>query len=166
MQKNLHQISAALLIALSHPIATAASQAPAEANFIPKTVQCPETKQLQRNPKTQTWSAVNGQFKSYDPSLANGVAAFIGAQWVGAQLGQITCLYSVTPKTNFPILLAYHTLALTPSGGAWKQGTGSINCVSANQNTCRFIVRIHKQENIYQEAADAKFVPQLQPPAG
>jgi len=118
---------------------------------------CPPIAALKKNPDTQTWYT-SGGWKSFDISFVDKVTQFSGAQWKGANLGQIFCVYRGDLATEFPILLAYNVLAFTPKGGQWSDDLGGyLNCEAPNREDCPFIVRI-KQESadIYKQAEELK----------
>ncbi len=128
---------------------------------------CPAIKDIKKNPKILTWSADGGNYKSYDMSFATGLEKFMGAQWVGANVGQITCVYSAKPKMSFPVMLIFHTLTHQPSGGSWGKNLGGyLNCNSFKRKTCPFkMVLKPKAENIYKEAEKLKSnAPDSEPP--
>ena len=104
-----------------------------------------------------TWKDKLG-FKSYNQSFANALKFFIGAQWTGANVGQITCIYKGDDENTFPVLLIYHTLALEPKGANWGSNMGGYrNCAAKQQKNCPFIIRLKpKQQDIYQEAEKLK----------
>ncbi len=119
---------------------------------------CPKSTYLTKDPVKLTWSANQNTFRSYDFSFAKTIDHFVGAQWVGTQVGQITCIYKAFPKTSFPILLIYHALALNPKGGAWTKDLGGYkNCNTLDRKACAFIVQLKpKSINIYEEAKNLK----------
>ncbi len=126
---------------------------------------CPAISSIKKNLSERTWSAPGG-WKSYDMSFMTHITSFTGAQWNGATVGQITCVYQGIPKTAFPVLLVYHTLALEPSPGQWTKKIKSVwgknqggyrNCFSKSQLNCPFKVRLKsQQDNIYQGLENLK----------
>lgn len=122
-----------------------------------KTVICPPISALKKDPVKQTWSAPGG-FKSYDLSFVTSITDFLGAQWRGATVGQLTCVYKGLPKNSFNVLLAYHTLGYEPSGGRWGANLGGYrNCISRKQKHCLFNVAVKsKTGNIYQDIENLK----------
>lgn len=122
---------------------------------------CPPISALKKDPLQLTWSAKGG-WKSYSTSFVTKVTQFWGAQWNGTNVGQITCIYHGMPKTSFPVLLVFHTLAHEPKTGNkesnWSKNLGGYrNCASKNPKKCPFKVQLKsKEKNIYQEAEDLK----------
>jgi hypothetical protein len=119
--------------------------------------------------------------KSYDLSFATSLTRFVGAQWVGANVGQITCVYhsqqeftmkgQATIQKTLPVLLVFHTLAFQPTNKNWKRASrGVYNCVPGKngRSDCPFKINIKpKTGDVYQEAESLKTTaPQpLQPPS-
>ncbi len=77
---------------------------------------CPEINKLQKDPNKMIWSAKHG-WKSYLPSFASYLNKFLGAQWQGVNVGNITCLYQSDEKMTFPVSLEYNLLVYMPVGG-------------------------------------------------
>lgn len=144
-----------LLAMLIIPSALAATDAKTPDTL---TVTCPPPSAIKKNLEKLTWSADRNNFRSYDISFAKQVEKFGGAQWNGAEVGQITCVYKMQPKPSFPLLLIYHTLTISPEGGNWTKNLGGYkNCDSTDIKKCAFKVRLKKKtENIYKEAESLK----------
>ena len=107
-----------------------------------KKVLCPLTSELIKDPDTQRWSTANG-WKSYDDSFSTKLTHFYGAQWNGAGIGQVFCLYKDDNPESFYVLLAYHTLALEPQSHNWSALEGNKrNCVNSQQQQCPFYVKL------------------------
>lgn len=121
---------------------------------------CPAISALKKDPQKLTWS-VGDNWKSHDTSFISKVTEFLGAQWNGVKVGQITCVYKGIPKTAFPILLIYNTLTLEPHPRKWnkkivakwgKNLGGYRNCVARNQKNCPFQVHLRPpHKNIFKE---------------
>lgn len=145
-----------ILLALMIPSAWAA----AIGSTTPKTmtIYCPKPSNIKKNQVKLTWSADRNTFRSYDISFSTRIEKFTGAQWNGASVGQITCIYQTLPKPTFPLLLIFHTLTFDPVGGAWSKDLGGYkNCNSFDRKQCGFKVRLKaEKENIYQEAESLK----------
>jgi len=122
-----------------------------------KTIVCPPPSALKKNPIKLSWSTSTG-FKSYNISFVKTISRFMGAQWNGETIGQITCVYHGTSKTAFPILLAYGTLALEPKTLSWGKNLGGYrNCPSNDPENCAFKIRLKATPiNIYKEADELK----------
>lgn len=119
-----------------------------------KTLLCPPVSALTKDPFKQTWSSKDG-FKSFDISFVTSIKDFLGAQWSGATVGQITCVYSGLPKQAFNVLLYYGGVAQEPSTQSWGKNLGGYrNCISRTRKTseCPFDVQIKSEkQNIYEE---------------
>lgn len=158
-------LSVTLLLSLLSPILLAeeAPQAPTaapqpEANPKPKNLFfCPPLEELQKDPVKLNWTAPNG-WQSYDLSFIKKVQTYAGAQWTGADVGQMTCVYKGEDKNDFPILLVFNTLTMKPQGGKWSKNLGGYyNCLSENTNDCPFQIRLAPEKtNIYEEAEKLK----------
>lgn len=122
-----------------------------------KTVYCPPVSALTKDPLKQRWSAPGG-FKSYDLSFVTSITGFLGAQWRGATIGQVTCVYKGLPKNSFNVLLAFRTLSLEPTTLAWGKNLGGYrNCLSRKRKSCPFEVRVQAPKgNLYQEIENFK----------
>ncbi len=121
---------------------------------------CPAIQSIKKNNKTLNWYAPGG-YKSYETSFASKVTSFLGAQWVGANVGQITCVYHSQQHSTFPILLVFHTLTYQPKSGRWSKNLGGyFNCKSHKQKDCPFSVRLQsKPKDLYQEIEKLKTDP-------
>jgi len=143
---------------------------------------CPPPSSLKKNEVTLTWSANRNLFQSYETSFATHINSFSGAQWVGSNLGQITCVYQTQPAGTFPILLIFHTLTIEPDSqslqktqqkycasnsnaeccpptqSAWNPNQdGFRNCHSTNPCACPFLIRKKPKEmDVYEEAEQLK----------
>lgn len=118
-----------------------------------QTVYCPAPSALSKNPLKQTWSA-SGGFKGYDLSFVTQVTGFLGAQWRGATVGQITCVYKGLPKNSFNVLLIYNTVTYEPSQLNWAKNQGGVrNCIARKTKHCPFSVEIKPKNkgDIYQQ---------------
>ncbi|ATN75315.1 T4SS-associated protein EirA [Coxiella burnetii] len=140
-------------------LATESAAAPATlVSPLPKGyLTCPEISKLQKDPNKMTWSAKNG-WKSYSSSFASHLNKFLGAQWQGVNVGNITCLYQSDEKMTFPVSLEYNLLVYMPAGGKWSKNLGGyMNCVSHDQKQCIFKPQIQaKTGNLYQEVGRLK----------
>ena len=142
---------------------------------------CPHISEIQKNPVKGNWMAQtkSGSWRSYDMSFATNITRFVGAQWNGANVGQLTCIYHSNQKFKIegqpqvqhtlPVLLVFHTLTFQPSQGKWKHvAHGIYNCYSTKRSHCPFKIN-QKQSigNIYQEAESLKDKPSnaIQPPS-
>ncbi|MDP1574538.1 MAG: T4SS-associated protein EirA [Coxiellaceae bacterium] len=131
---------------------------------------CPHISEIKKNLTKGNWTATTkyGFWESYHRACSNDLTKFVGAQWVGANLGQVTCIYKadvqfdmgnqLITQPSFPVLLVYHALAHQPKGIHWKHMQhGVYNCDSQNQDDCAFAVNLEKQSgNIFEEAESLK----------
>lgn len=117
---------------------------------------CPAISSLAKDPVSMTWHTKDNHFKSYNKSFANKLKEFIGAQWVGTNVGQVFCVYKGFENDTFPILLSFHTLTLEPheGDGQWGKDQGGFrNCTAKAQSDCAFKMRLKPVESdIYKEA--------------
>lgn len=115
---------------------------------------CPKPSALVKNPNKLTWSAYGKRWRSYNKSFVTKVKAFIGAQWTGANVGQVTCLYAGQDPLAFPILLRFHTLSTTPQGNGWSKNLGGFyNCKSKQRSLCPiYMIPKPKPVDILKEA--------------
>ncbi|WP_100623460.1 T4SS-associated protein EirA [Candidatus Coxiella mudrowiae] len=70
---------------------------------------CPKISDLQKDSRKMVWFTKNG-WLSYAASFATHIDKFLGAQWQGVNLGNITFLYASNEKMTFPIALEYKLL--------------------------------------------------------
>lgn len=134
---------------------------------------CPSPSALKKNPNPTiaNWTAQTrtGFWKSYQQSFATRITHFVGAQWNGVNVGQITCVYhsqqqftengQIAIQPTLPILLVFHTLTYQPTKGKWEyiKKQNVYNCYSRNRHDCPFRIRTKKHTgNIYQEAESLK----------
>ena len=115
---------------------------------------CPNTQSLTFDSDSMTWSAPN-DFKSFNTSFIKTAQTFLGAQWTGAGLGQIFCVYSGPDKLALPIVLAHNVISLEPKpsdNNSWGKKQGNhYNCISNNPINCPFLVRIKAPEKTLDE---------------
>lgn len=120
-------------------------------------VTCPAADKLVQDPKTLKWSADQGHWRGYSLSFARDITRFLGAQWNGASLGTIYCLYR-GDKMTFVVKLQFDTLVSAPSGGQWSKDLGHFkNCVSSNSqpDDCAFVVPAEQEPKTLYEELDS-----------
>ena len=119
---------------------------------------CPNVESLTFDSDQMTWSAPN-DFKSFNTSFEKKVKSFLGAQWTGAGLGQIFCVYSGDDKFGIPIVLAHNVISLEPKpsdNNSWGEKKGNYyNCVSNEPKNCPFLVRVKAPEKTLSEEFDS-----------
>ncbi|HAG61416.1 MAG: hypothetical protein CMF55_04995 [Legionellales bacterium] len=119
---------------------------------------CPNTQSLTFDSDTKTWSAPN-DFKSFNTSFVNTAQSFLGAQWTGAGLGQIFCVYSGPDSgpdiVTLPIVLAHNVISREPKpsdDNSWgKKQANHYNCISNDPIKCPFLVRVKAPEKTLDE---------------
>jgi len=122
-------------------------------NTILVTTLCPPVKSLMRSPSTQYWAAPGG-WQSPNMSFLTTLDTFVGAQWVGVNVGHIICIYAETKRHTFPVTLQQHQLIPVPKvGGLWSANKGGYEeCVSHNPHDCPFSVEVHKPiKDVYKQ---------------
>jgi hypothetical protein len=131
---------------------------------------CPKISDIKKDTVTQKWSAqtADGTWKSYHTSFASNLTQFLGAQWNGELVGQLTCVYGAQQRFTeegsdviqpaLPVLLVFYALTFEPKGFKWKRvQMGVHNCYSFRQKNCPFKIHIQKQVgDLYQEAESLK----------
>lgn len=127
---------------------------------------CPTISELKKDPIKLTWS-VGYNWKSYETSFANKIVAFYGAQWVGANVGQITCIYKGEPQ-SFLIFLIYNTLTLEPTQESWSKNLGGYrNCNAHETKQCPFLIRLKPiHQDLFKELQEIKKQPPTQNNSG
>lgn len=142
---------------------------------------CPPITALKKDPVKMNWTATNG-WKSYGISFVENIKSFMGAQWYGANVGQITCIYKGAELHSFPVLLIFNTLTLEPQGSLepsppnqatnpqlsennanpggtkWTKNLGGYrNCVSNSEKECPFQMQLAPpKEDVYKQALQLK----------
>ena len=125
---------------------------------------CPTVAQLIRDPDSQTWSAENGRFISFNTSLATHIKRYLGAQWSGVTLGELICLYQPENQNGaFRVSLGYIHMAYLPQGEYWHwtadPKTEIKNCVASDPHFCPFTepeVRSLSSEELYRTLEQLK----------
>jgi hypothetical protein len=88
---------------------------------------CPNISQIRYDPNTKRWGV--GNWLGSEVSFEKKLIAFRGAQWVGANVGTIICVYKGESKVGFPVTLQNSTLVPMPKGSNWgKYQRGRKNC--------------------------------------
>ncbi len=88
--------------------------------------------------KNALWWA-HESWRSYSQSFVEKITRFVGAQWVGVNLGHIICLYRGQEAFTFPISLQRSTLIQEPTSGHWeKRPNGYLVCISNKRSDCPF----------------------------
>lgn len=125
-----------------------------------KIFHCPTAASITKDPAKQIWHSPDHNFQSYEFSFADKIAHFSGAEWSGATLGHVYCIYQ--PKqssgsTLFPIGLLFKALVLQPQGWhSYKHGQLFV-CKSNNPKNCPFTVNAKPPKiDPFQEALNLK----------
>jgi hypothetical protein len=129
-----------LLMLLGIALAPAITFAQETAKLQPedKPTYCPAANKLV---KEELWWHADGFWKSYSESFVDKVDRFIGAQWIGVQVGTIICLYEGKNNFDFPVALepVYTLTVLAPTGASWQTTKeGYKKCVSNDVLLCPF----------------------------
>lgn len=116
-----------------------------------QTILCPPPSALVKN--GLFWGTPTGGWRSYSEAFDTSIVSFMGAQWVGINVGKMICIYKGNLAMSFPITLQNDTLAQTPTGNNWGTDQGGYrNCHSANMQDCPFVVKSQSvnMQQIYQ----------------
>lgn len=118
------------------------------------TALCPHMSEITKDPQSGSWIAKTkaGSWRTYHSTFSTKLTQFIGAQWSGANVGQLFCVYaseqrymmngSLQIQRTSPQLLAFKTLTYQPTGGQWKRASrGIYNCNSLVRHQCKFKAR-------------------------
>jgi hypothetical protein len=130
-----------------------------------KLTTCPLITQINKN-QMNHWGTKDANFRSYTTSFANELAQFIGAQWQGATVGHVVCIYKTKGNDTFPVVLNFNQLVYEPIGlptanpTRWHAAHPNhqlYNCPSHHVGDCPFVVRsTPKATNIYQDALNLR----------
>lgn len=106
---------------------------------------CPDVSDLSR--QGTTWSAP-GNWKSYQVSFISTVTRFMGAQWMGTNVGRTVCLYSGDNSNDFPVQLVFPALSELPDLPLWKAGSNSntADCVSNQGLICDCPIKVFQED--------------------
>ena len=117
---------------------------------------CPAVKDIVKS-KQNHWGTAGGNFRNFQTSFAKKLDKFVGAQWQGANLGYITCVYKPHDASLFYITLLFNKLTYQPSTDKTKWVKSKkgpwFNCHFEDQKQCPFIIRPEPQkQDVYKEA--------------
>lgn len=105
-----------------------------------QTIYCPQPSELVKT--GLFWGTPTGGWKGYSESFQSSITGFIGAQWVGVNVGKMICIYRGNVAVAFPVNLQNDTLSQAPTGNLWGKDQGGYrNCYSPNPADCAFVVR-------------------------
>ncbi|PHQ82304.1 MAG: hypothetical protein COB66_00535 [Coxiella sp. (in: Bacteria)] len=106
------------------------------------TFTCPPISKVLKT-ESNYWGTRDNNFRNFETSFAVHLDKFLGAQWQGATLGQVSCVYKPHKPGLFFVTLLFNKLTYTPNTGLWKKADkGSLyNCHSNNVTDCRFSTR-------------------------
>ena len=141
------------VIATTGPAAAPATPTPAAtpSTSTEKIIYCPPIEKLMK--KELFWGAPGG-WRSYSQSFVNNIETFVGAQWVGIEVGKMLCVYKGKESFDFPVVLQNDTLTPAPKGDKWiSQKGGYVNCLSSQTEKCPFQVEEQKKDmsQIYED---------------
>ena len=114
---------------------------------------CPPPEALTR--QGLIWSGPDN-WKSYNGSFVKQIGGFIGAQWIGINVGKVICIYRGEAGFDFPVTLerAYTADIPEPMDGNWgAYYKGVKNCRADSTSLCPFAKPVKPQEptdNLYQ----------------
>ena len=114
---------------------------------------------LIKDKSTNLWASPDAAFKSFNSSFVDSLDSFVGAQWGGAGLGQIFCVYvNSRDKLSLPAVLAYNVVAVEPTQSddlSWEAKQGqTMNCHSTDTSKCAFQVRTKPKEESLSDVFD------------
>jgi hypothetical protein len=112
---------------------------------------CPRVEKLTID-QNYIWHAPGG-WKSGDPSFNKQLDTFVGAQWIGINVGEIICAYQKSTGKDFPVTLYRRVLVTAPRGGKWTEDKGGHQDCRSNQVAdCLFLVQVRRApKNPYDE---------------
>lgn len=121
----------------------------------PVVLTCPAPETLVKDSKTLLWSANEAHWQTHTMSFADEITTFLGAQWNGASLGNVYCLYQGKP-TTFIVQMEFDALVYPPSGDKWSSDLEQVkNCISSDPAECPFQPKVKKQtKSLYEELDD------------
>jgi hypothetical protein len=122
--------------------------------------QCPEPNQLVKSAENH-WGTTDGNFRNFDTSFAKKLDRFIGAQWQGANLGYVTCVYQPNDASLFYVTVLFNKLTYQPDtqNTSWTKSKKGpwYNCMTKDPKDCTFKIRPKpKKANLYNEAESLK----------
>lgn len=101
---------------------------------------CPQPAELVKN--GLYWGTALGGWKGYSESFDASITSFLGAQWVGVNVGKMICIYKGNLAISFPVTIQNDILAQAPAEGLWGKDLGGYrNCHSTNIADCPFVVK-------------------------
>ena len=113
---------------------------------------CPEPDQLVRH---GLWWEAGKLWKSYSQSFVQDIDSFIGAQWIGINVGKIICLYKGKQRITFPVALepVHPLLVISPTAPNWITTEHDYKkCTSNDVKDCPFNIRKPKVfDNLYDQ---------------
>ncbi len=154
MEKSIYKIT---LIALSFLSSAAAFAVSPQVDFYHGPNKeyfkelCPPVEDLYQNDDL-TWSAPGG-WKGSNPSFMHSVQHFVGAQWIGVNVGEVLCQYAKEGRPDFPVTLQKQIVTMSPTGGKWTEDKGGYkDCKSNKIIDCGFEEQVqHESETLYED---------------
>jgi hypothetical protein len=105
--------------------------------------------------KKDLFWGTSGGWVSYGESFDTRITSFVGAEWVGINVGKIICIYRGDKRIAFPIALEQkrNKLAPSPTGPHWSaEQNGRKECLSNDVKDCPFMFeKPPVQKDIYEE---------------
>ncbi len=115
---------------------------------------CPTVNKLTK--QGMRWDGPGG-WKSYSDSFVKQTKYFIGAQWIGINVGKIICLYRGDDSLTFPVALERNDVLIKApkidKTHYWTQDRGGyMECRSADIKKCPFkILAPPPKKDIYED---------------
>lgn len=103
---------------------------------------CPEKSTLVRDGANGKWSAPGGWY-SQSYSFAKKITGYVGAVYIGSEIGRIDCYYVSTDTGDDRIIIKNTTLAQLPSVESWQVSAKDRNVKTCKANAssgCPFII--------------------------
>ena len=146
MMKNWYQHILIVALATILLVSSTFSLAATAVNPVnPPNAICPSVDQLVK--EGLIWSGPEG-WKSTDDSFIDKIENFMGAQWIGINLGHIVCFYRGTEEYTFPVTLERSNLLVPkPAGENWGKDQGGYTiCSSKDPKKCAFYIEQTKEK--------------------
>lgn len=111
---------------------------------------CPEISDIQQT--NMKWHAdTDVLWTEAEESFVTELASFVGAQWQGIKVGQISCIYKGADSNTFPVVLQNNHMFKQPSDPNWIQSGKTYNCLNDKVENCPLLPYMEKKAptNLY-----------------
>ena len=106
---------------------------------------CPEVSKLVL--RNNAWYAPGKDWKTYQFSFTKSLSRFVGAQWIGTNVGRTVCLYEGDNANDFPVQISLNKVVLAPELPVWNvQKDKTYACVSQNNQICDCPIQPFKEQ--------------------